>query len=262
MEAEKCYLMISFRSFLIALAVITPVSLFADPATDRKIEEAASGSYNFRTVLEKQVRVKSDEGVVTLTGAALDVEQKALAEDTVRGLPGVKEVKNQLEIAVPGPERSDGWIALKIRSILLLRSKVSATNTDVSVRDGNVVLSGTAEDIAQKELTETYAREVERVKSVENKLTVREPGPAGQDAADRTFGEKIDDTSITAQVKYVLLTHPSTSALKTSVDTKNGIVSISGNANSEAEKQLVSKLAASMRGVTAVENRMAVSVSE
>ena len=254
--------MISFRSFLIILAVLSPLTALADPASDRKIEETASGSYNFRTVLEKQVSVKSQDGVVTLTGAVLDSEQKALAEETVRGINGVREVKNQLEVASPGPERSDGWIALKIRSILLIRSNVSATNTDVTVRDGNVVLSGTAESPPQKELTESYAREVEGVKSVENKINVLEPGSPRQVAADQALDEKIDDTSITAQIKYALLTHRSTRALKADVETNDGNVSISGTARSEAEKQLVSELATSIRGVTSVENRMTVSVSE
>ena len=251
------------RAAVFSLLVVLPLAVFADPATDRKIEEAAASSYNFRTVLEKQVSVKAEEGVVTLSGTVLDQEQKALAEETVRGLPGVREVNNQLEVATKGAERSDGWIALKIRSVLLLRSNVSATETDVSVRDGNVVLTGTAENPAQKELTETYAREVAGVKSVENKIEVRPAGAADQVAsANRTLGEKIDDTSITAQVKYALLTHRATSALKTDVDTTNGVVAISGNATSGAEKDLVSKLAASVRGVASVDNRMNVQVSE
>jgi hyperosmotically inducible periplasmic protein len=251
------------RSVIVPLLLLLPASLIADPATDRKIEDAASASYNFRTIFEKQVSMKAEDGVVTLHGTVLDQDQKTLAEETVRGLPGVREIKNQLTVASTGEERSDGWIALKIRSVLLLRANVSATDTDVSVRDGNVVLGGTAESAAQKELTETYAREVEGVKSVENKITVREPSAAAQVAgAERTVGEKIDDTSISAQVKYALLTHRSTSALKTNVDTKNGVVAISGNAASETEKELVSKLASSVRGVASVDNRMSIRVSE
>jgi hyperosmotically inducible protein len=247
---------------VIASLVVFPFGLFADPAMDRKIEDAAASSYNFRTVLEKQVNVKAEEGVVTLTGTVLDRDQKALAEETVSGLPGVTRVNNHLEVASPGPERSDGWIALKIRSVLLLRSNVSATDTDVTVREGDVVLTGTAESVAQKELTASYARDVEGVKSVKNDIVVRKPGAVQVAEADRTLGEKIDDSSITAQVKYALLTHRATSALKTNVDTQNGVVAIRGNAASETEKELVSQLAQSVRGVASVENRMTVHVSE
>ena len=249
----------SFKPAFILLLVLMPVALLADPETDRKIEKAAADSYNFRTVLEKQVNVKSDDGVVTLTGTVLDRDQKALAAETVRGLPGVNEIVNELEVATGGPERSDGWIALKIRSILLLRANVSATNTDVSVREGNVVLTGTAESAAQKELTASYAREVEGVKGVQNNIVVKSSQVAD---ATRSLGEKIDDTSITAQVKYALLTNPATSALKTNVDTKDGVVVIRGAAASNEEKELVTKMARSVRGVADVENGMTVQVSE
>ena len=249
----------SFQPALILSFVMIPIALLADPETDRKFEKAAADSYNFRTVLEKQVNVKSDDGVVTLTGTVLDRDQKALAAETVRGLPGVNEIVNELEVATGGPERSDGWIALKIRSILLLRANVSATNTDVSVREGNVVLTGTAESAAQKELTGSYAREVDGVKGVQNNIVVKSSQVA---EATRSLGEKIDDTSITAQVKYALLTNPATSALKTNVDTKDGVVVIRGAAVSNEEKKLVTKMARSVRGVADVENGMTVQVSE
>lgn len=245
-------------SFFRGLLVVLPLTLAADPATDRKIEDAAAGSYNFRTVLEKQVRVKSEDGVVTLTGTVLDREQKALAEDTVRNLPGVSAVKNELELASPGPERSDGWIALKIRSVLLLRSNVSAVNTNVAVRDGNVTLTGLAESVAQKELTGAYARDVEGVKSVKNEITLQTASAKPVPNNDRTLGETIDDGSITAQVKYALLTNPSTSAVKTTVETRNGDVAIRGLARDEAEKELVSKMVQSVRGVRTVDNGMTV----
>jgi osmotically-inducible protein OsmY len=71
-------------------------------------------------------------------------------------------------------------------------------------------------------------------------------------------GEKIDDTSITTQVKYALFSHKSTSALKTKIITTDGVVAVSGEAGSDAEKTLVSKLAESIRGVKSVTNNMTV----
>jgi osmotically-inducible protein OsmY len=163
------------RLFLLTCSCLAflPLALSADPATDRKIEEAARSSYNFRVVLQKQIEVKCEDGIVTLTGSVFDRDQKTLAEETVRGLPGVVGVNNEITLSSPGHERADGWIALKIRSVLLLRANVSAAHTDVSVRDGTVTLTGTAETEAQKELTAAYAREVEGVKTVENRINVR-----------------------------------------------------------------------------------------
>ncbi len=246
---------------LLLLSGLTPAALFADRETDRKIKDAAESSYNFRAVLDNNVTAKVNDGVVTLSGTVLDPEQKSLAEETARNLPGVNDVKNELEITSPGPDRADGWIALKLKSILLVRANVSAKHTDVTVRDGVVTLDGTAASVAQKELTAAYARDVEGVKSVQNNLKVVPPGSSATGASvagTSGVGEKIDDGSITAQVKYALLRHPATSALKASVQTRDGRVLIRGEADTAAEKDLVSKLAHSVRGVAAVANEMSV----
>jgi len=250
------------RSVAFALCALSPLLLIASPETDRKIEDAAVSSYNFRTVLAKQVNVKSQDGVVTLTGTVLDRDQKALAEDTVRGLPGVTEVNNRLEVSSASTEHSDGWIALKIKSTLLVRSNVSATNTKVSVHNGEVTLTGMADNVAQKELTEEYARDVDGVKKVQNEITVREPGLAEQSPSNPTMSERVDDASITAQVKYALLTHRATSAIDTKVETHDGVVVLHGKARSAAEKDLVSKLTRDVRGVTSVRNEMTLQAAE
>jgi len=57
-------------------------------------------------------------------------------------------------------------------------------------------------------------------------------------------------------LKYELFTTKATSALSTKVTTFDGVVSITGEAGSEAEKSLVTKLANEVRGVKAVSNAM------
>jgi osmotically-inducible protein OsmY len=72
----------------------------------------------------------------------------------------------------------------------------------------------------------------------------------------RTIAEKIDDASITAQIKASLLLHRSTSALKTHIQTREGVVIVSGIAANAAEKNLVKKLIMDIDGVTKVENNI------
>jgi hyperosmotically inducible protein len=239
---------------LSALLVIVaaPVVAFASGETDRKIEDAAKASYNYRTVLEDHVKVKARDGVVTLSGTVQDQDEKTLAQDTVENLPGVTAVKNDIKIEAAVPEHSDGWIALKIRSRLLTKANVSATATKVAVKDGVVTLTGTADNQAQKDLTGVYAAEIDWVKSVNNEIVVQAPEPGA------TIGEKIDDASITSQVKFALLSHKGTSALKTKITTNEGVVVITGTARSEAEKSLATKLAQDVRGVASVRNDMTV----
>jgi osmotically-inducible protein OsmY len=124
----------------------------------------------------------------------------------------------------------------------------------VNVRDGIVSLSGEATSIAQKELTTEYAKDVEGVKEVKNDMTVANITAK----PDETSGEKIDDASITAQVKMSLLSHRSTSALKTKVETTDGVVTLTGIAKNAAEKSLVTKLATDIHGVGSVVNNMTI----
>ena len=233
--------------------IIGPIALIATPAIDRQIEDSAKASYNYRTVLDNHVTVKAEDGIVTLTGTVQDKDDSALAVDTVENLPGVTSVKNEIKVEPTYPEKSDGWMALKIRGLLLVKANVSAATTTVDVKDCVVTLGGTADNMAQKELTEIYAKEIDGVKSVQNNIVINKTV-----APKETIGEKIDDASITSQVKFALFTHKSTSALKTKVVTSDGVVLITGEAASDAEKSLVTKLASSIRGVNSVSNKMIV----
>ena len=199
------------------------------------------------------MKVKVADGVVTLTGTVRDKDERTLAVDTVQNLPGVVGVKDEIVVAPAYPEHSDAWIAFKIRGRLLMKRDVSAASTVVSVKDGAVTLTGTADNLAQKELTGIYAKEIDWVKSVNNEIVVQETVPASPSNA-----EKIDDASITSQVKLALLGHKATSALKTKITTNEGVIVITGEASSAAEKSLVTKLASDVRGVKSVSNKMTV----
>ena len=237
---------------------ITSTSLLASD-TDARIEASAKKSHVFKTHLKgDSIKTESKDGVVTLTGTVANSSHKSLAEDTVESLPGVKSVDNQLKVKGEGPaEHSDGWVGMKVKSALLFHRNVRATKTDVNVTDGIVTLSGEANSVAQKELTTEYAKDVEGVKEVKNQMTVA----TTPSKPDETFGEKIDDASITAQVKSSLLSHRSTSAVKTKVETTDGVVTVSGTARNAAEKSLVTKLVTDIQGVISVVNNMTIELA-
>jgi hyperosmotically inducible protein len=239
------------KMLVMSLMAAAPGMLFANTAADRQIEDAAKQSYNYRAVLDGRVTASSTDGVVTLTGTVQERDQRALAEDTVSNLPGVVSVIDRIKVETEPSEHSDAWIAMKIRGELLVHANVSATATKVDVSNGVVLLTGTVDNSAQKDLTEAYVKGIDGVRSITNDLVIK-------DAAPTTAGEKMDDASITSQVKYELLTHRSTSAIKTKVTTTDGVVQISGDASSDAEKDLVTKLASTIRGVRSVDNDMVV----
>lgn len=247
-------------SYPLALLIATG-TLFATTSvraadTDDRIESAAAHSYVFKTYLKDDaIKTESKDGAVTLTGTVKESSHISLAENTVENLPGVKSVDNQLKYKGAAPEEhSDAWLGVKVKSALLFHRNVRATKTDVNVTDGVAILSGEASSQAQKDLTTEYAQDVEGIKSVKNQMTIAKLPPK----ADETLGEKIDDASITAQVKSSLVAHRSTSALKTKVATKDGVVTLSGIAKNEAEKSLVTKLVSDITGVLSVENNMTI----
>ncbi len=223
---------------------------------DGKIESSFRKTYVYKTYLkDDSIKAEAKDGVVTLTGKVAEESHKELAEDTVAGLPGVTRVDNQLETkAEAASDNSDAWIASKVKMALLFHRNVSGIKTTVDVKDGTVTLKGEAASKAQKDLAGEYAKDIEGVKTVNNEMTVS----SAPDKPEQTSGEKIDDASITAQVKTALLTHRSTSAIKTKVETQDGTVTLTGVAKNAAEKSLVTKLVSDIQGVENVNNEMTV----
>ena len=222
---------------------------------DDRIEASAKKTHVFNTYLkDDDIKVESNYGVVTLTGIVASEFHRSLAQETVAGLPGVKDVDNRLGIKdAPPTANSDAWLVMKVKNTLLFHRSVSAGTTEVEVKDGIVTLRGEAANQAQKELTTEYAKDVEGVKDVNNEMTV-----TSSPKSKRTVGEKIDDASVTAQVTLTLLFHRSTSAHNTKVETKRGVVTLYGKAKNAAEKDLATKLANDVKGVKGVTNRMTV----
>lgn len=222
--------------------------------TDDRIESAAAKSHVYMTYLkDDSIQTKSKNGVVTLTGTVSEGFHKSLAADTVSRLPGVKSVDNQLVLKGETTiDNADRWLQMKVETALLFHRNVHATK--VTALNGTVTLSGEASDRKEKDLTTAYAGDVEGVKLVKNEMTISTTPPEPH----RTLGEKIDDASVTALVKASLLVHLSTSAIDTKVETRAGVVTVSGVAGSAAEKKQVTNLADDIHGVDKVVNEMTI----
>ncbi len=238
-----------------AVALLTSVSAGASE-TDDRIELSANQSYIFKTYLrDDSIKTQSRDGIVTLTGTVREESHKSLAHEAVASLPGVKSVDNRLELQGGRPaENSDGWISMQVKYSLLYNQYVSGFNTRVFVSDGIVTLRGEAGSQAQKDLTGEYTKDVKGVKGVRNEMTIAK----AVSVPGQTMGEKIDDASITAQIKLAFLSHHSTSAFKTGVETNNGIVTLSGNVVNKSGKDMATKVALDVNGVTKVINNMTI----
>ena len=245
------YLGILMVPAIALLATGTP--LHASEMDDR-IESEARNSYVFQTFLkDSAIKTQSKDGVVTLTGTVKHESHKKLALETVAHIPDVKSVDNQLEFKGISPGvNSDEFLSMQVILAIWLNRELGDNKPQVDVKNGVALLQGEVKDESQLGRIAEYARDVDGIRGVRNEMTVaRIKGEPVQ-----TRQERIDDASVTAQVMVALLTHRSTSALKTSVATKDGIVTLGGAAQNPAEKDLVTKLVSDIYGVRGVINNM------
>ena len=255
------YLSVLTASLLSLFFIGTP--LFASQ-TDDQIELSARQSYVFKTFLKgDDIKVQSKDGVVTLTGSVYTESYKSLAWETVVNLPDVISVDNKLVVKGEVPaEDSDVWLITNVKTTLLFHRNVNATEIEILAKDGTVTLRGEVAGVAQKDLATEYAWDVPGVKDVKNEMTVSsddvKPDKTTLGEKVDALSESIDDASVTALVKTTLLYHRSTSALRTTVNTKDGVVYLGGKARNGAEEDLATKLVSDVHGVKRVVNNMVV----
>ena len=241
-----------------AVALCVPSAPARATETDDKIEASFESSYVYKTYLsDDSIKIEAKEGIATLTGTVAEDSHKTLAQETAASLPGVTRVDNQLaNEAEVAAANADTWIGRKLKLALMFHRNVNAGDTTIQVKDGIVTLTGVAANSAQKDLTGEYAKDIEGVKEVRNEMTIASPPVVPQ----LTTSDKMDDASISAQVKTALMTHRSTSAIQTKVTTLDGKVTVTGIAANDAEKALVTKLANDIHGVSSVDNQMTIAV--
>lgn len=85
-----------------------------------------------------------------------------------------------------------------------------------------------------------------------------EEAKAATERAAETVSEKVADAAVTASINAELARDPALSALKIDVDTTNGRVMLSGKAPDAAARERATALAAAVKGVTSVDNRLQV----
>jgi osmotically-inducible protein OsmY len=109
---------------------------------------------------------------------------------------------------------------------------------------------------AWKDTREAASNTAENVKR-ETKEATGEAGKALKQAGETT-GQIVEDAAITAKVKAALLAEKNVRSRDVEVETFQGKVVLKGHVPDRAQVDLAVKVARSVEGVTAVENRIAV----
>jgi hyperosmotically inducible periplasmic protein len=160
--------------------------------------------------------------------------------------------------APPSQGLADARHEAQISTTFALNHYLRSNDLRVSVEQGKATLTGIVDEDISKELAKQIALGVTGITAVDNQINVEPDYVAPEPAAERSFGDVIEDASITAAVKSKLLWSRHSSGLDTQVHTDRGTVTLQGDADSAAARDLATLLAANTRGVVAVDNQLLV----
>jgi hyperosmotically inducible protein len=150
----------------------------------------------------------------------------------------------------PGEQVDDAALLTSVKSALVSDPVTEAGEINVDVNRGVVKLSGFVDSPKEKSAAGDIARKVDGVRSVQNDIAVKE--------GSSTAGEVIDDSIITAKVKAALIGSPETKAHQINVETKEGVVQLSGFVDDAGAKSAATSVAKSVTGVKDVRNELSV----
>jgi osmotically-inducible protein OsmY len=138
-----------------------------------------------------------------------------------------------------------------------LNRHLNPFDLEVDVSRGTATVSGKVEESVQRDLAEEIALSINGINRVDNQIeVVRDRDVRRESSAERDFGTRISDATTTATVKSKLLWNRNTEGLAINVSTENSVVTLEGQVDSDASKQLAERLAANTEGVQQVRNRL------
>lgn len=256
----------------VSMALLTSTGSLAESGQSSEITEARQSSQIWTTyalnphLQAHEIKVSVDDGVATLTGKVEEDISKELAEQIALNVKGIKKVDNKIEVDADyqpkksssersyGDVISDASITATVKSKLLWSKHAQGMSANVDTKSGKVTLEGTTDSAEAKEMAGLLASNTDGVRSVENNLKVDKASgkkdKSGKEKSD--IGQSISDTWITTKVKSTLIYSSNVSSSDISVNTKGGVVTLSGNVKSSAERDAAVDLAKNVKGVRSV----------
>ncbi|ASZ10568.1 BON domain-containing protein [Chitinophaga pendula] len=160
------------RSLLLACLLSIGVCLFACKPNDSKVQAAVNEKLSTSPGVTADVK----GGVVTLSGEVADEAAKAAAEESVKGVTGVKSVSNNIMVQAPPPPAAAPTVEINPDDVLKKRldsayAAAGFSDVKVSVVSGEVTLDGSAKKADVRKIMQT-AQEA-KPKKVNNKLTLK-----------------------------------------------------------------------------------------
>jgi len=208
------------------------------------------------------VNVDTIDGRVTLHGTVGTAAEKAEAERIARGIDGVREVRNLLQV-VPSRAKDKAQVSdeqLKERVTAALKADRVLEDSSISVQSVNkgvVLLGGKADSLTDAYEAVEVASRVDGVVRVASEI--QSPDELGDaelwregdfDKADQ-IQSTARDRWITTETKMRLMANTETPAFDINVDTRGGTVTLFGSVDSAKARE---QAAAEARKVSGVKN--------
>jgi osmotically-inducible protein OsmY len=166
-------------------------------------------------VPERAVHVEVRSGFAELTGAVGTDGQRIAARDDAANTPGIWAVQNRL--MVRGAPTTDQTLRAELSARLSGHPYVNASDIDVNVERGQVVLTGKVLGSFESRVAERTARVMPGVVSVENRLQL-----------EKAPGQARGDDEIRRDIQAALAGDPLVDTSKVDVSVANGVATISG----------------------------------
>lgn len=128
-------------------------------------------------VKARKIDVDTADGNVVLVGVVKTGAEVQRALEIARGVPGVKSVKNSLQVGgkTIGQSMDDKVIVSKIKTRLLSEPGIRSLNIDVDSVRGKVTLSGIVKTQVQKNRILAIAGEIAGTAGIVDFITVKYP---------------------------------------------------------------------------------------
>jgi hyperosmotically inducible protein len=164
--------------------------------------------------------------------------------------------------------QTDPGITTAVKSKLAADDVVKAYRIDVDTKEKVVTLKGNVDTEMARTRAVELTRATDGVRDVVDNLRV-EPGVTPTTGVDHPLQKKAEETArdagnlmgdagITTAVKTKMLGDTTVAGLKIDVDTKDGVVTLTGNVASAAEKARAVEIARETSGVKSVSDRLKV----
>ena len=257
---------------------------------DSWIETSVQAQYYANDAVRgRNISVDAEQGVVTLRGTVETDAAKQQAVTLARGVEGVRSVNDELQVATEtagnqageaGPvatgkdavgtagtdnERSPGWITTKIQAQYFVNPEIKPWNIDVTTNSGGVVvLEGRVEEQNDKTEAVRIARETEGVTRVEDRLRVGTEATAAATDANKPAATGVDapDAWTTAKIQAKYFTDGDVKGRNINVNTNNGVVTLNGTVETEAQRRQAVNIAQSTDGVRSVNDQLKIEPAE